>query len=323
MVRYATIGTSTITDKFIDGAERAGGLLHTAVYSRNESTGRAFANKHRVSTVFADLEQLAKSDAIDAVYIASPNSLHYAQAKLFLENKKHVLCEKLVAQDEGLVTELSEIAKENKVVFLEAIKSMFTPGAKILKEAVSKIGRVSQAQFSFLQLSSRYPQLIRGEIPNIFNPDLQAGALADIGVYCLHPAVYLFGRYKEICACDIKHTNGIDLCGDAILKYDGLNVCISYSKIANSFVPSYITGDKGIITIEKISEFAGITLKENDGTQTVLDVYNPNDNYMRFEAAFFRDAVSDCEKYREEILKLNRQTALVCGAVGQIKAALN
>lgn len=40
---------------------------------------------------------MAKSDVIDAVYIASPNSLHAEQAILFMKHGKHVLCEKPIA----------------------------------------------------------------------------------------------------------------------------------------------------------------------------------------------------------------------------------
>lgn len=42
---------------------------------------------------------MAKSDTIDAVDIASPNSLHASQAITFLSNGKYVLCEKPMASN--------------------------------------------------------------------------------------------------------------------------------------------------------------------------------------------------------------------------------
>lgn len=91
-IRYATIGTSWITREFIGGAALAGGLQLAAVYSRNEESGAAFAAGLGGVPVYTDLEKLAAS-GIDAVYIASPNSLHYPQSRFFLERGIHVLCE--------------------------------------------------------------------------------------------------------------------------------------------------------------------------------------------------------------------------------------
>src|SRR4051794_28274423 len=96
-MKYGTIGTSPITNEFIESAKLVDGMELTAVYSRNIEKGISFAGKHGVKSVFIDLEQMASSELIDAVYIASPNSLHYEQSKLFLEKGKHVLCEKPIA----------------------------------------------------------------------------------------------------------------------------------------------------------------------------------------------------------------------------------
>lgn len=49
--------------------------------------GSDFGDDYHVTDCFDNLEALAASDLIDAVYIASPNALHYSQAKLFLSHK--------------------------------------------------------------------------------------------------------------------------------------------------------------------------------------------------------------------------------------------
>ena len=97
-VKYATIGTSWITGEFIGGASLVDGLQLAAVYSRSEERGKAFAASLAGVSVYTDLEKLAASD-IDAVYIASPNHLHYPQSRFFLERGKHVICEKPAALD--------------------------------------------------------------------------------------------------------------------------------------------------------------------------------------------------------------------------------
>ena len=124
MLNFGTIGTSWITDAYIEGALDSGLWNLTAVYSRDLEKGKAFANKYNVATVFTDIDQMAKSDLIDAIYIASPNYLHVKHALKFIENGKHVICEKPVSSHADEVVMLTEKAKEYGVIFMEAIMFM-------------------------------------------------------------------------------------------------------------------------------------------------------------------------------------------------------
>lgn len=65
---------------------------------------------------------MAQSDAIDAVYIASPNSLHFPQTKLFLSHKKHVICEKPLASNIEEVEAAIALARENQWYCLKRSK---------------------------------------------------------------------------------------------------------------------------------------------------------------------------------------------------------
>lgn len=94
MIRFATVGTGWIVGEFLRGAKEVPEVEYVACYSRGRERGELFAREWGVQKVYTDLEQMAQDDAIDAVYIASPNSLHYEQSKLFLQNGKHVICEK-------------------------------------------------------------------------------------------------------------------------------------------------------------------------------------------------------------------------------------
>lgn len=87
MIRFAVVGTNWITERFIDAAHESGKLKLTAVYSRRLEKAQEFGANYHVSLFFDSLEALAQSDAIDAVYIASPNALHCQQSLLFLSHK--------------------------------------------------------------------------------------------------------------------------------------------------------------------------------------------------------------------------------------------
>lgn len=74
MIRFAVIGTNWITRQFVEAAHESGKYKLTAVYSRSLEQAQHFANDFSVEHLFTSLEAMAESDAIDAVYIASPNS---------------------------------------------------------------------------------------------------------------------------------------------------------------------------------------------------------------------------------------------------------
>lgn len=86
MIRYGTIGTNFIVDHFQEAAMENPSLYYAAVYSRNQETASSFAAKYGVKTTYTDLKAFACADDLDAVYIASPNRLHYGQAALLLSH---------------------------------------------------------------------------------------------------------------------------------------------------------------------------------------------------------------------------------------------
>ena len=93
-MKIGTIGTSMITGEFLKGIQMADGVECAAVHSREKKRGELFAKKYGVRKVYTELEELYADKTIDLIYIASPNSLHYQQAKRALEHGKHVVCEK-------------------------------------------------------------------------------------------------------------------------------------------------------------------------------------------------------------------------------------
>ena len=113
MVRFGIVGTNWITEKLINAGSMCEDFQLNAVYSRTEEKGREFAEKYKVENIYTDLLEMAKSGMIDAVYIASPNSFHYEQSKLFLENKIAVLCEKPLSSNSFETNDLIKTAKEN------------------------------------------------------------------------------------------------------------------------------------------------------------------------------------------------------------------
>lgn len=257
MVRFGIIGTSCISDKFVEALKTIKKCKVTAVYSRSVEKGDYFATKHDIETIYLSLEEMAESQKVDAVYIASPNGLHPSQAIKMMENGKHVICEKAIAPTVKELDEMIKTARENNVVLMEAMRPTLNPNFRIIKENLEKIGPVRGITASYCQYSSRYDNLKKGELTNIFDPKFSGGALYDIGVYPLYFTIGMFGIPEEYIGKNYLVSSGADGYGNIILKYNDKIASIIYSKITDSKTPSEIQGEKGSIIIDKLSTVKG------------------------------------------------------------------
>jgi predicted dehydrogenase len=292
VIRFGVIGTSNITEWFLNGASQVKDFTLVAVYSRSEEKGKEFAKKHNAVYSFTDLNEMAKSDLIDAVYIASPNAIHAEQAILFLNNKKHVLCEKAFASNTKEVINMIEAAKDNQVILMEAMKTTQLPNFKIIKENLHRIGKVRKYFGSYCQYSSRYDKYREGVVLNAFNQNLSNGGLMDIGVYCIHPMINLFGKPKELKADALILESGVDGEGSIIFKYDEMDAIVMYSKITNSKLYSEIQGEDGNIIIENINKFEKVRIVFRDGKEEDLTKFH-NEHDMSYEIETFIDTIKN------------------------------
>lgn len=254
MIRFAVIGTNWISRQFVDAAHETGKYRLTAVYSRSLEQAQTFATDYPVEHLFTSLEEMAQSDAIDAVYIASPNSLHFSQTQLFLSHKKHVICEKPLASNLREVEAAIACARENQVVLFEAFKTASLPNFLVLKQSLAKAGKLRKAFINYCQYSSRYQRFLDGENPNTFNPEFSNGSIMDIGFYCLASAVALWGEPHSVQASASLHASGVDAHGVVVMNYGDFSVTLQHSKVSDSVLASEIQGEAGSLVIEKISE---------------------------------------------------------------------
>ena len=252
-VRFGVVGTNFISDWVIAGARQDERFELAAVCSRKQETADAFASKHGIPHTFTSLEEMAESNLVDAVYIASPNYKHAEQSIICMENGKHVLCEKPMASNAKEVREMIAAAKRNDVTLMEAMKPTLTPNFLAVRDNLHRVGTVRRYFSSYCQYSSRYDKLKEGIVLNAFKPELSNGAMMDIGVYTIYPMVVLFGKPKKVEASGLLLPTGVDGQGAVNFTYDGMNATVLYSKIANSSLPTEIEGEDGNLMLDRIN----------------------------------------------------------------------
>lgn len=300
MLRFATIGSGWITDEYIAGAKDTGLWQLTAVHSRSPERAREYAKKHGAKHAFTSVEELASCPEVDAVYVASPNALHYEHCRILLEQGKHVICEKPLCAQAAKTRKLVELAAEKQAVFLEAIMYMHQPQRKKLEEALNRIGKITMAKLDFCQRSSKLDRYLAGELPNIFNPKMETGALMDLGVYCVYPALHLFGRPEGFSIQSLPMKSGADGSGIVSMRYPDKLVVLTYSKLGQAGADSDFQGTEGTVAVQSISRLGGITLRLQNGA--VEEIHGQDEKYqlMGAEARNFHRFITQPQESREE-----------------------
>ncbi len=305
MINLATVGTSNITRNFLSGCELTKRYNFIIAYSRSEKIGENFRISQGFEKSSSNIYEVVGSPNINAVYIASPNSCHYSQSKLFLENGKNVICEKPITTSTEEYVELKNLADSKGLVYMEAIIPRHTAQYGTVKQALSEIGEIKSARFDFSQCSSRLDSFLKGEHSNIFDMSLKAGCLMDIGVYCVYAAIDLLGVPQSIKADASYLYNGADGSGSAIFNYGDYIASLTYNKTCNGTIGSEIIGIKGTLKIEKISQYAGVTLIK-DGMETRIAEYPTKAELMSGEADSFANYIENFSQYNSDYESISK-----------------
>ena len=124
--RWGIVGTGGIARAFARDLLLDGHAL-TAVGSRAQGTADAFAREFGLPTAHPSYEALAEDADVDIVYVATPHTLHHANAALALRSGKHVLVEKPFTINAAQAVDLIELARANSLVILEAMWTRWLP----------------------------------------------------------------------------------------------------------------------------------------------------------------------------------------------------
>ncbi len=276
-IRLGTIGSGMIVREILGHVQETEGISLACVYSRSRETGRALADSFGAETVHTDLERFLEDSSFSTVYIASPNLLHYEQARMALEAGKNVICEKPLCTRADQVQDLADLARERGLMLADATPTAYLPNLEILRSQLARIGRVRLVLANYSQYSSRYDALLRGEQPNIFSPAFGGGCLMDINYYNVYLTVALFGLPRRAVYSPNLYEGKIDTSGIASLEYDGFVCSLAGAKDTWGENFYQIEGEKGYIRIPGGSNgLRSVQTVTRDGESTWNDQPNPS-----------------------------------------------
>lgn len=259
----AILGTGIIANKM---AETLNGMDRNrvncyAVASRTLNHAIDFAKKNKFEKSFGSYEDLVMDSAVDLVYIATPHSEHYNNARLCIEHGKACLVEKAFTINEKQAASLFELADSKKVFITEAIWTRYMPFADKIREVLAS-GCIGKPAMLTANLGYKLDH-----IPRMQRPELAGGSLLDIGVYTLNFASMFFGDdiEKVVSTCTYTKT-GMDEQDSITLIYkDGRMAVLNSSMLSLSDRFGFIHGEKGFLQVENINNFQSLVVRNQEG----------------------------------------------------------
>ena len=215
-VRVGFLSTARINGLVLEGARLTDRVEVVAVASRELEKAQAHAAELGIPRARGSYQELLEDPEIDAVYISLPNSLHVEWSIRALDAGKHVLCEKPLTRRPEEAEQAFDAAERNGRILMEAFMWRHHPQTKRLQDLVDEgaIGelRLVRAAFSFV--------LTRlGDVR--MRPELDGGALMDVGCYCVSGARLLAGEPERCTAEQVVAPTGVDVRFAGTLRFPG------------------------------------------------------------------------------------------------------
>lgn len=269
-LKMAILGAGGIASTMAGTISRMEQVECYAVGSRSMEKAQAFAQKFGFQKAYGSYEELVKDGEVELVYIATPHSEHYENARLCIRHKKPVLCEKAFTANAKQAKELLDYAKKEKVFITEAMWVRYLPMLQTIRAELADdvIGTPTM-------LTANLGYLIN-EVPRLQRPDLAGGALLDVGVYPINFARMIFGdRIVKISSACTYTDSGVDEQDSITLIYeDGRVAQLAASMLGLSDRRGTIYGTKGFMVIENINNFESLTVYDT-GYRPVKKIERP------------------------------------------------
>jgi xylose dehydrogenase (NAD/NADP) len=290
-VAWGILSTARINRLVLAGAAESDRADVIAVASRDDGRAQAYAREHGIERAYGGYDALLEDTDVEAVYISLPNSMHVPWTLRALEAGKHVLCEKPFSRRPEEVERAFDVAESVGLVLSEAFMWRHHPQTAKLAALVAEgaIGRLRlvRAAFSFPLAT------VHGADDARFSPELDGGALMDVGCYCVNGIRFLAGEPERVQAEQVVGESGVDVCfagtlrlaNDVLAHFDCGFVLPQRDEIE-------VVGEDGSLYVDDPwhARSPGIELRREDGVERIAV---PPANSYRLELENVHDAARD------------------------------
>jgi predicted dehydrogenase len=292
-IRYAVVGLGHIAQTAVLPAfEHAENSQLAALVTGNPEKDRQLSERYQVKAyTYDDLENTIDKEGVDAVYVATPNSLHREHTERAAHAGAHVLCEKPMAKTEKDCEAMIRVAEKNQVKLMIAYRLHFND-ANLHAIELAQSGELGELRY----FNSLFGQRVQADNVRL-DKKLSGGSLYDIGIYCINAARYLF-RDEPIEIVGLTASNSdqrfseVEEMTSALLRFSHERLATFTCSFGSATVSQYeLVGTKGRLRLENAYEYLGEMkcITTIDG-KTTEKIFKPGDQFAP-ELIYFSDCI--------------------------------
>jgi D-xylose 1-dehydrogenase (NADP+, D-xylono-1,5-lactone-forming) len=215
-VKWGILSTADINRKLIPPLQASEKTELIAVASRDPDRAEEYAREWNIERPYGNYDLLLEDKDVEAVYIPLPNTMHVEWSIRAIEAGKHVLCEKPLSRHVGDVEAAFAVAERHGKLLMEAFMYRHHPQTKRLRQLVDEgaIGelRVVRSCFSYSLYDAENIRL---------RPEVEGGALMDVGCYCVSGSRFLAGEPEQVYAQQLVGSSGTDWVFTGTMRFPG------------------------------------------------------------------------------------------------------
>ncbi len=269
-MRLGLLSTANINRAILAGAAKTRQVDVVAVASRDAGRADAYAAEHGIATAHGSYDALLADPEVEAVYISLPNGMHHEWTMHALAAGKHVLCEKPYTRHPHEAEEAFDAADAAGLVLAEAFMYRHHPQTATVARLVADgaIGRLCAVKATFT-----FPLHDLSDVRAL--PELDGGALMDVGCYCVSGIRLLAGDPEHVRGEQVTGTTGIDMAFHGTLRCAGDVVGQFEATFRSPQRQSLeVVGEDGVLVVEapwRIDWGGSVTVRR-DGATELVDV---------------------------------------------------
>jgi len=297
---YAVIGLGRIAGHFMPGVRNTTNSQITALVSGHRDKAERIAAEYQIPKTsiysYENFDEIAHNPAVNAVYVALPNSMHAEYTIRAAKAGKHVLCEKPMATSVADAESMIAVCKAANVKLMIAYRCHYEPtnlrAVQLIRQGALGQVQAIESAFGF--------NIARGEW-RLDKKLAGGGPLYDVGIYSLNACRYLTGEEPQHIAA---YASVIDKDG----RFDQVEENVAWtmrfpSGIVASCSTTYganmagyfrVYGAKGWLQVDQAFVYEGLYLRaEFDGQK--LDEPNParDPSHFQAEAEHFSNCIQN------------------------------